>query len=192
MYLIEVPNSHVIVFIRRTLFMGTVTNIPLFNFSYGEAVDYRDYDVLVLMKDHLDTPRSAYNREIKLAYRNFQDALILEFDDVNTPNPDAGVKAPTLQDVKKISDFLNAHIDNNILAVCTAGRSRSGFVSFLADIKRGELEDWRYDPSLGYFNKVRHATPNALEIRYAVELGTIDQAVLDAIPHESFGQNNAN
>lgn len=32
---------------------------------------------------------------------------------------------------------------------------------------------------------------NALEIRYAVELGAIDQAVLDAIPHEAFGQSNA-
>lgn len=171
--------------------MGKVTNIPLFNFSYGESVDYRDYDVLVLMKDHLDTPRSAYNREIKLAYRNFQDALILEFDDVSTPNPAAGEQAPTLQDVQKISDFLDAHLNQNILAVCTAGRSRSGFVSFLGDIKQGNVTDWRYDPSLGFFSKAKHATPNALEIRYAVELGAIDQAVLDAIPHEAFGQSNA-
>lgn len=169
--------------------MGKVNNVPLFNFSYGESVDYRDYDVLVLMKGHLDTPRSAYNREIKLAYRHFSDALILEFDDVSTPNPAAGEQAPTVADVQKISDFLDAHLHQNILAVCTAGRSRSGFVSFLADIKRGELENWRYDPSLGYFNKVRHATPNALEIQYAVKLGAINQDTLDAIPRESFGQS---
>mgnify|MGYP004597686091 CR=1 FL=1 len=92
-----------------------------------------------------------YIPNLKAHAETAKDVLYIPAEDVGV-NWGLNFKRPTAQHFEEINNFLKKNADNPILAVCDAGVSRSGFVTFFLDVKNDRLDGVSYSPDYTGFD----------------------------------------
>lgn len=120
--------------------------------------------------------KSCNTKTVKNHAIKAKDHLYIRCQDIGRNWPGQN-EIPTIDDIYKINNFLLKNKDLNIYAVCDAGIARSGFVSFLLDIKNHNIDNVSpinpitepyTDPE---FKKNSFKNHNPLENRYITSPG---------------------
>ena len=184
-------------------------------YSHGRKADLPALDlsdvVLVLWLSSQDiTYFNDQTAEWMTVIKQAKDSLILFAEDVPlsvdlrpASMSDADIKRvsdqydmPTGDQVVRMAEFLQYHVDDKIHFACSAGVSRSGFGHFFLDVMNNRLDDVYADTTtdivrvngeayagkLDVSSRVKHYMPNTEYIRLAIELGYIDPATINALP----------
>ncbi|GAO99307.1 hypothetical protein [Fructobacillus ficulneus] len=162
--------------------MTRATNTSVPNFIDMNDGELDQYQACILIKDtNMLEMEADYSPAHRVLATHFKDTKVLEYDDTPDPNEP---HAPSKKDVIAIFDFVQKNIGNNVLAICSLGHSRSGFVSLVFDYLNNNLDDWAcYDDSpYNLVNLNKEASPNQLQIKIALELGLFDPAIIDNLP----------
>lgn len=107
--------------------------------------------ILFIPKDGYHNNKESYPEgyipTLKAHAKHAKDVLYIEAEDVGLNWGDNFIK-PKVRHFHEIDSFLKKNAANPILAICDAGVSRSGFVSFYLDVKNNNLDHVGFCPYL--------------------------------------------
>lgn len=110
--------------------------------------DVHNKALIIFITDDLDTINpeeypDLYTPNVIKISENSYDTLFVNAEDI-CKGLSKDYRAPSETDFLNINNFLVRNSEKEIVAVCDAGISRSGFVTFFLDVKNDNIDDVSY------------------------------------------------